>query len=108
MSKLYTDLDVWAKSRSLANKIYEITKSFPKEKMFGLTSPMRRAAVAVPSNIAEGCGRQHSKDAIQFFFVARGSLYELETQLYIASDQKYISVEQSALCFEDITKCKQL
>ena len=108
MSKLYTDLDVWVKSRSLANMIYGITKNFPKEEMFGLTSQMRRAAVAVPSNIAEGCGRQHSKDAIQFFFVARGSLYELETQLYIASDQKYIAVEQSALCFEEITKCKQL
>lgn len=108
MGKQYTELDVWTKSRSLANKVYEITKGFPKEEIFGLTSQMRRAAVAVPSNIAEGCGRQHSKDAIQFFFVARGSLYELETQLYIASDQNYLSVENSALCFEEITKCKQL
>lgn len=88
--------------------IYDISKSFPKEEIFGLTSQMRRAAVAVPSNIAEDCGRQHSKDAIQFFFIARGSLYELETQVFIATDQKYISQENSALCFEEITKCKQL
>jgi len=88
--------------------IYGITKNFPKEETFGLTSQMRRTAVAVPSNIAEGCGRQHSKDAIQFFFVARGSLYELETQLYIASDQKYISPDETTSCLEEITKCKQL
>jgi four helix bundle protein len=76
MGKQYTELDVWTKSRNLTNKIYEITKGFPKEEMFGLANQMRRAAVSVPSNIAEGCGRQYSKDAIQFFFVARGSLYE--------------------------------
>lgn len=108
MSRQYTDLDVWTKSRSLANMVYELTKSFPKEEMFGLTGQMRRAAVSVPANIAEGCGRQHSKDAIQFFFVARGSLYELETQLFIASDQKYISPDKTAECLEEITKCKQL
>lgn len=108
MGRQYTELDVWTKSRSLANRIYELTKGFPKEEMFGLMSQMRRAAVAVPSNIAEGCGRQHSKDAIQFFFVARGSLYELETQLYIASDQIYIASDKTAECLEEITKCKQL
>ncbi|MDB5261397.1 MAG: hypothetical protein JWQ14_678 [Adhaeribacter sp.] len=108
MSKQYTALDVWTKSRSLANKIYEITKSFPKEEIFGLTSQMRRAAVSVPSNIAEGCGRQYSKDAIQFFFVARGSLYELETQLYIASDQRYVLPDEAAKCLEEVINCKQL
>ncbi|GEO03969.1 hypothetical protein AAE02nite_16330 [Adhaeribacter aerolatus] len=108
MGKQYTDLDVWKNSRSLANKIYEITKGFPKEEIFGLTSQMRRAGVSIPSNIAEGCGRQYSKDAIQFFFVARGSLYELETQLYIASDQGYISIDEITKCLEEVTKCKQL
>ena len=67
MGKQYTELDVWTKSRNLTNKIYEITKGFPKEEMFGLANQMRRPAVSVPSNIAEGCGRQYSKDAIQFF-----------------------------------------
>jgi len=108
MGKQYTELDVWMSSRSLANKIYEITKEFPKEEIFGLTSQLRRAAVSIPSNIAEGCGRQYSKDAIQFFFVARGSLYELETQLYIASDQGYISPDEITKCLEEVTKCKQL
>jgi four helix bundle protein len=108
MGKQYTELDVWTKSRNLTNKIYEITKGFPKEEMFGLANQMRRAAVSVPSNIAEGCGRQYSKDAIQFFFVARGSLYELETQLYIASDQGYIFPDEMAKCIEEVIKCKQL
>ncbi len=88
--KAYIDLDVWKEARALANNIYTATRSFPKEEIFGLTSQMRRSAVSVPSNIAEGCGRNHPKDSIQFFFIARGSLYELETQLYISFDQKYI------------------
>jgi four helix bundle protein len=108
MGKQYTELDVWTKSRNLANMVYELSKGFPKDEIFGLTSQMRRAAVAIPSNIAEGCGRQHSKEAIQFFFIARGSLYELETQFYIASDQKYVSPDKIAECLEEITKCKQL
>ncbi len=108
MGKQYTDLDVWVKSRDLANKVYEITKEFPKEEMFGLASQVRRSAVSVPSNIAEGCGRQHSKDAIQFFFVARGSLYELETQVYIATDQNYIKADESEVVLGEVTKCKQL
>lgn len=82
MGKQYTDLDVWKNSKSLPNIIYDITKGFPKEEIFELTSQMRRAAVSIPSNIAEGCGRQYLKDAIQFFLLARGPLYELETQLY--------------------------
>lgn len=89
--KAYTDLDVWKEARVLANEIYNATKLFPKDEMFGLISQMRRCAVSIASNIAEGCGRNHSKDSIQFFFISRGSLYELETQVYIASDQSYIN-----------------
>ena len=89
--KAYTDLDVWKEARILANEIYNATKLFPKDELFGLTSQMRRSAVSIASNIAEGCGRNHPKDSIQFFFISRGSLYELETQIYIASDQKYIN-----------------
>ncbi|TDG35380.1 four helix bundle protein [Pedobacter changchengzhani] len=88
--KAYTDLDVWKEARILTNEIYNATKLFPKDELFGLTSQMRRIAVSVPSNIAEGCGRNYPKDSIQFFFIARGSIYELETQLYISFDQKYI------------------
>lgn len=88
--KGYTSLDVWKEARVLANDTYLITKDFPKDEIFGLTSQMRRCAVSIPSNIAEGCGRNYPKDSIQFFFIARGSIYELETQLYIAFDQRYI------------------
>ncbi len=89
--KSYTELDVWKEARILVNEIYRLTKKFPKDEQFGLISQMRRCAVSVPSNIAEGCGRNYPKDSIQFFFVSRGSLYELETQLYIAFDQIYIN-----------------
>lgn len=63
----YTDLDVWKEARILANEIYNATKLFPKDEMFGLTSQMRRCAVSVASNIAEGCGRSHSKDSLLSF-----------------------------------------
>jgi four helix bundle protein len=88
--KAYVDLEVWKEARALANNIYQATKRFPKEEIFGLVSQMRRCAVSIPSNIAEGCGRNYPKDSIQFFFIARGSIYELETQLYISFDQEYI------------------
>lgn len=88
--KAYVDLDVWKEARQLTNDIYNTTKGFPKDELFGLVSQMRRCAVSIPSNIAEGCGRNYPKDSIQFFFIARGSIYELETQLYISFDQNYI------------------
>ncbi|KQC01379.1 four helix bundle protein [Pedobacter sp. Hv1] len=88
--KTYTELDVWKEARILAGEIYLVTKVFPKDEVFGLISQMRRSAVSIPSNIAEGCGRNYPKDSIQFFFIARGSIYELETQLYISFDQNYI------------------
>lgn len=86
----YTDMNVWREGRKLASIIYQITKSFPKEELFGITNQMRRAAVSVPSNIAEGFGRATAKEKNQFYYVAKGSLAELETQLHIAGDIKYM------------------
>ena len=106
--KAYTDLDVWLKCRDLVSKTYSISRQFPKEEMFGLTSQIRRAAVSIPSNIAEGCGRNHSKDTTQFLFIARGSLYELETQFYLAFDQKFIDEKELNDILERITNCKKL
>lgn len=83
----FSELDVWKESRKPANHVYSVTKGFPKDEIFGLMNQMRRAAVSVVSNIAEGCGRQHDKDVIQLFYIARGSLFELEAQLFISSDQ---------------------
>src|SRR5215472_12323076 len=80
----YQKLEVWTESMQLVNEIYIETKKYPKEELYGLTSQTRRAAVSIPSNIAEGMGRQYKKDTIQFIHVARGSVYELETLLNIA------------------------
>lgn len=79
----YQTLDAWKISMELVKEIYLVTKEFPKEELYGLTSQIRRAAISIPSNIAEGMGRQYKKDNIQFQHIARGSVYELETLLHI-------------------------
>lgn len=104
----YKELDVWKKCRKLTKSVYEVTKSFPKEEIFGLTNQVRRAAVSVVSNIAEGCGRQHAKDAIQIFYIARGSLFEVKTQLYVALDQEYVKQEAFDEIMAKVTSCKQM
>jgi four helix bundle protein len=86
----YTDLEVWKEARSLVKIVYNITFKFPDSEKFGLISQIQRAAISIPSNIAEGCGREGKKDSIRFFYIARGSLYELETQLYLAFDLNYL------------------
>ena len=87
--KTHKDLDVWRNSITLVTKIYEITGKFPKEEIYGIVNQMRRSAVSIPSNIAEGAGRNHKKEFIQFIYIALGSLSELETQLIIAQNLKY-------------------
>ena len=104
----YTNLDVWVESRKLTNSIYDSTKNYPKEEIFGLTNQIRRAAVSVPSNIAEGCGRNTAKATIQFLFIARGSLYELETQLYLSYDQRYLNEKEFTELFNQTILCKKL
>jgi four helix bundle protein len=108
MQRPYTDLEVWQKCRELVADIYQLSASFPKDELFGLTSQIRRSAVSVPSNIAEGCGRNTTKDTLQFLFVARGSLYELETQLYLALDLKYLDQPNFDDALQLITTCKKL
>ena len=80
----YQTLDAWKISMQLVKEIYLLTKTYPKEELFALTSQTKRAAVSIPSNIAEGMGRQYKKDTIHFLHIARGSGYELETHLNIA------------------------
>lgn len=104
----YTDLEVWQKSRELTNSIYTISKSFPEGERFGLTNQMRRCAVSVPSNIAEGCGRSSFKETVHFLYIARGSLYELETQLYLSQDQNYISKVANQELQNRVITCKKL
>lgn len=76
---------------ALVKELYRITQSFPKEELYGITSQIRRAAVSIPSNIAEGYGRGHEKELIQFLYIALGSASELETQLIICKDIGYVS-----------------
>ncbi len=104
----YTNLEVWKKSRELVNDAYNLTKKFPKEEIFGLTNQIRRCAVSVASNIAEGIGRNSTKDTLQFLFVSRGSLYEIETQLVLSFDQSYIDEITLSQLIEKITECKRL
>ncbi len=106
--KSYTELDVWKKTRKLAANVYTITRGFPKEEVFGLTNQMRRCSVSVPSNIAEGCGRNHPKDSIQFFFIARGSLYELETQLFLCFDLNYITQHELEIQLGQVETSRKL
>lgn len=89
----HKDLEVWQKAIAFVTDIYTQTANFPKEEMYGLVSQVRRSAVSVPSNIAEGAARQSNKEYIQFLYIALGSLMELDTQLIIAKNINFISEE---------------
>ena len=104
----YIDLNVWMESRKLVKSVYELTASFPKDELYSLTNQIRRSAVSVPSNIAEGCGRRTSKETIHFLYISRGSLYELETQVYLSIDMDYVTKSTSEIILDKITICKKL
>ena len=89
----YRELVVWQKAVALVTDVYSITKGFPRDEIYGLTSQLRRSAVSIPSNIAEGQGRATKGEFIQFLCHARGSLFELETQTVIAKELGYITLE---------------
>ena len=90
----YSDLNVWKECRNLVTQIYLISKGFPKDEAYGLTNQVRRASISIISNIAEGTGRNTTKDALRFFYFSRGSIFEAEAQLIVAKDLNYISEEQ--------------
>jgi four helix bundle protein len=90
----FTDLNAWIEGHKLVLMIYNITRSFPKEEMFGLISQMRRCAVSITSNIAEGFGRQTYKEKTQFYSIAIGSVTELQNQLLVARDVGYITKDE--------------
>lgn len=90
MIERYSDLDVWKKGIALVQDVYKMTSSFPASETYGLVSQIRRAAVSVPSNIAEGWGRKKTRVFIQFLSIAFGSLYEVETQLIISEKLGFI------------------
>jgi len=100
--KDYKDLKVWQKGIEIVDKIYSMTHRFPKDEIYGLTSQMRRASVSIPSNIAEGFVRQHTKEYRQFLYASLGSCAELDTQLIIADRRDYITKKELEELAEDI------
>ena len=93
MVRPHQKLDAWQEAIRLVKMTYLITQSFPKEELYGLTAQMRRAAVSIPSNLAEGAARSSKKELAQFISISKGSLSELETQMIIASELGYLSPE---------------
>ncbi len=93
MVKSYRDLIVWQKSMQLVTQVYSKTKILPREELYGLVAQIRRSSVSIPSNIAEGYGRNSTNDYLRFLQIASGSLYELQTQLEICLNLEYLSKE---------------
>lgn len=104
----YKHLEVWKKSRALVVRVYDVTSSFPKEEMYGLTTQLRRAAISIPSNIAEGNARRSTRDYIRFLNIAYGSIAEVETQLYIAMDLHYATQSQLQPLFNDYSELARM
>ncbi len=102
--KTHKDLDVWKESMKLAKQIYLITAKFPKEETYGLVSQVRRSAISIPSNIAEGAARNSKKEFIQFLYVSLGSLAELETQLLLSKEIGLIEYSTFEDAIEHIRK----
>ena len=100
--KSFKDLRIWQKGIEIVSDIYILTKKFPKEELFSLTLQLRRSAISIPSNIAEGFKRFHNKEYKQFLFITLGSCAELETQIIIAKELKYINENEEAKLVEKL------
>jgi four helix bundle protein len=100
----HKDLVVWKKAMELATQVYSLTSQFPKEELYGLTAQLRRSAVSIPSNIAEGAARHSRKEFIQFLHVASGSVAELGTQLLLASRIGFFSTDTILTHTEEVRK----
>jgi four helix bundle protein len=106
--KTHKDLNVWKESILLVTIIYEKTKSFPKDELFSLTSQIRRCAVSIPSNISEGAARESNKEFLRFLYISQGSIAELDTQLLIASNLKFLSEEDYAILADKLTSIRKM
>lgn len=104
----YRQLIVWQKAMELVKEVYNLTKSFPKEEVYGLTSQIRRAAVSIPSNIAEGQGRDSRKEFLHHISIAYGSLMEVETQILIAKSLNYLKTEETKSVLEQTAETGRL
>jgi four helix bundle protein len=106
--KNFTDLIVYKKSHELVLEIYSLCKKFPADERFALTDQMRRAAISIISNIAEGFSRSSSKDKAHFYAMAKGSLTEIYSQILISKDLRYISENESVIVLEKVSECIRL
>lgn len=104
----FKELKVWQISRQLVKNVYELSVSFPTEEKYGITSQLRRCSVSIPTNIAEGCGRNTDKDFAHFLNISLGSAYELESLLYLCSDLKLISEDQLEEILPRITEIQKM
>lgn len=104
----FEDLIVWQESQKLAVSVYEITKTFPKDELFGITNQTRRAVASISANIAEGFGRSTSKDKLHFYTIAYGSLLETKNFLYLSEKLMYLSNVQLSPLIDQCTSCQKL
>jgi len=108
MIRNFKTLLIWQRSRSLVKTIYEITSTFPTNEKYGLASQLQRASISIPSNIAEGCGRNSEKDLARFLDIAIGSNCEVETQIYLSLDLGFINEKDSEKIIEEITQIRKM
>ena len=106
--KSYKDLNIWKRSIGVVEDIYKITKNFPKEEIYGLTSQLRRSAVSIPSNIAEGFARFSNKECKQFLFISLGSCAELSTQIIIALRLDYLESKKANKLLDEIDEISKM
>ena len=104
----YRKYKVWQKSHQLVLDVYAITSNFPKEEQFNLVSQINRAAVSIPTNIAEGCGRETQKELIRFLYISSGSAHELEYLLFLSIELKIKAVENTTKILADIDEIKRM
>ena len=108
MLKSFKDLKVWQKAYQLCLEIYKVTGNFPADEKFGLTSQMRRAAISIPSNIAEGYGRKTIPDYVRCLYIAYGSTCELETQTLLSGDLEYLNENKKVSLIEKINEVERM
>ncbi len=104
----FRDLEIWQRGIILTEAVYESTKAFPKEELYGLVAQLRRTAVSIPSNIAEGFARRHNKEYKQFLHISLGSCAELTTQVIIASKLRYIADKAAAAMVNEIKEISKM
>ena len=104
----FRGLQVWEKSHDLTLRIYELTSQFPREEVYGLTSQIRRACASIPTNIAEGCGRDSSPDFARFLQIAMGSASETEYLVLLARDLKYLNANQYVVLIDVVVRVKKM